>query len=318
MSDAIPAVVENHLDAIHCWHDGEIILGSSSLTCSRWNGSLWCFQDVNDAPDVTKCLTGTETSSGICDLICIQEHKVVVAMDCGFLEIYQLSKEPWCFTSISSSCEHDDSILSISLNANESNVISGGSDKCIKVWDAETWTAVGTYRPIHAGMVWQVACSDVESHIFLTCGQDGATLLFDLRQAKPATILGCDAGVKKPTSVAWKPSTTFVYAVGDGSGHITLKDIRQNGTLNQWRAHKKRIFRMVFSSDNHSLLASCADDTDVCVYDIGKEKAELTYRDDSHDDFIRGLTWNGESAVITCGWDKRVLKHTICEMDVVR
>ncbi|GIY53613.1 methylosome protein 50 [Caerostris darwini] len=315
MSGAVPAVVEQHLDAIHCNSDGKILLASSNLTGRYWNGSLWCFRSVEDAPHVEKCLTGIDVSSGIADMVSLDQNKIALGLDSGGLEVYKLETEgetshfAWTFGV----CEHDDFITSLSVNSDKTNLVSVGADKCVKIWNIETWGTTATFRPVHGGIIWQVACSSGDPNLFLTCGQDGKILLFDLRLPKPATLIDNSSLKDEPTALAWKPTSSTAFAVGDASGLVIMKDTRSMGTISSWEPHKRRICCLSFPR-NQSWLASCADDSDVCITDVEGEKPILMYKDDSHQDFVRGLTWSESNELISCGWDKKVISH-ICKKD---
>ncbi|KAF8783084.1 methylosome protein 50-like [Argiope bruennichi] len=312
MSGNIPAVVETHLDAIHCTSDGRIILGSSNLAGRYWNGSLFCFPTVEDAPHIEKCLTGIEVSAGICDMEYLNKDYVALGLDSGGLEVYKFDSEPANFSWVFGVCEHDDFISSLSLNADKSSLVTAGADKCVKIWDVESWGTTATYRPVHGGIIWQVACSSEDSNLFLTCGQDGNILLFDLRLPKPASIMDNNSLKDEPTALTWQIGSPSSYVVGDASGLVALKDIRNTGTVCSWNPHKRRICRLLFSKSK-PWLASIADDTDVCVTEIGESPTEV-YKNDDHQDFVRGLTWNEKNELISCGWDKKVLKH-VCEKE---
>ncbi|XP_015909929.1 methylosome protein WDR77 [Parasteatoda tepidariorum] len=313
MSSSIPAMVENHLDAIDFTTDGKLIFGSSNLTGRYWNGSLWCFKTIDDAPDVEKCSTGIEVSSGICDLVCLDDKRVVLGLDSGCLEVYKLEDEPEEFKWTLGALEHDDSITSLSLNSNKSSLVSVGADKCGKVWDLVTMATTSTYRPIHGGIVWQVSCSTTDPNIFVTCGQDSKIVLFDIRLPKPATLIDTYPFKCSTTAVCWKPLSDNLFAVGDESGVIAIKDLRLSGScLSSWDAHKRRIFKMSFSKSK-LYLASCADDTDVCVTNVEGDNPLVLCKSDVHDDFVRGLAWSLENDLVSCGWDKKVLKHDIAQ-----
>lgn len=314
----LPAVVENHLDCIDYWEDGRLVLGSSSLTGRYWNGSLWCFHQAEDAPNIEKCVTGTETESGIADALCLRGSRVVVGLDSGALELYQMETDPVVFGNVSYACEHDDIVSSLSLNCSQTHIVSGSYDKCIKVWDIETWRSISTFRPAHAAIVWQVSFSACEPQVFVSCGEDGGIRLWDLRLAKPATVLNKTPVMSTPTAVSWQPQNFTVFAAGDDSGKIFLKDVRGAGDIIAAQGHKRAVFRLSFCPQNPLWLASCADETSVSVLEIGKCGTASLYEDDSHSDFVRGLVWSPDSALVSCGWDKKVLKHNIssCEMEV--
>lgn len=315
MTSGIPCVVGHHLDAIHCTADDKIILGSSDLTGRYWNGSLWYFQNVDDAPDVECCLAGNDISSGICDIALYNNDKVAVGLDSGGLEFYHLNAETPSFNLIFGAYEHDDFITSLGVTCDKSNLVTVSADSAVKIWNLETWCTSHTFRPVHSGAIWQVACSLEDPQTFVTCGQDGKILLFDYRLPKPATVLDSSPLKGEITSVAWKPSSPTQIAVGDESGQVSIKDSRNNNTLFSWNIHKRRIFRMAFSN-SCPWLATCADDTYVCVSDVGNEEPTVIYKDDRHSDFVRGLAWNSKNDLISCAWDKKVFKHIISKMDV--
>lgn len=315
MTDKIPAVVGHHLDAIHCTADDKVILASSDLTGRYWNGSLWCFTDVDDAPNVENCTAGVELSNGVCDIVVYNNDKVAVGLDSGALEFYQLNPENTNFSLLFSATEHDDFITSLDITCDKSHLVTAGADKCVKVWNMENWCSTYTLRPVHAGTVWQVACSLQDPEIFLTCGQDGKLLLLDSRLPRPATVLDTSPLKGEITSVTWSPSNPSQVAVGDESGNVAIKDTRNNNTLYSWEVHKRRIFRMMFSNC-HPWLATCADDNNVHVSDLEKEDPTVIYKDARHNDFVRGLSWNSKNDLISCAWDKRVLRHVVSKMDV--
>jgi len=315
MTSKIPAVVGHHLDAIQCTKDDKIILGSSDLTGRYWNGSLWCFKTANDAPDVESCLAGIDLSSGICDIMYYGNEKVAVGLDSGGLEFYQLNSENPSFHLLFGAYEHDDFITSLDITCDKSSLVTVGADKCVKLWNLETWSTTNTYRPVHAGIVWQVACSLEDPQMFVTCGEDGKILLFDCRLPRPATVLDSSPLKGEITSVAWKPNSPSQVAVGDESGQVTIKDTRNNNTLFSWEVHQRRIFRMAFS-ESHPWIATCADDAYVCISDVGNDEPSVIYKDNRHDDFVRGITWNSKNDLVSCGWDKKVIIHDTSKIDV--
>lgn len=68
--------------------DDKVILGSSDLTGRYWNGSLWYFQTVEDAPDVESCLAGIDLPSGVCDIAIYNKDKIAVGLDSGRNNIF--------------------------------------------------------------------------------------------------------------------------------------------------------------------------------------------------------------------------------------
>ncbi|XP_023238127.1 methylosome protein 50-like [Centruroides sculpturatus] len=423
MTATIPAVVDNHLDVVQHFPDGKLILGSSNLTGRYWGGSLWLFKNSNDAPDIEKCLAGVETEAGISDAAVLGKDKIIIGLDSGSVELISLKSDPVILSnefyscehdhvissiSVSSndlfcisssfdgcikvwdvetwtciatyrpahgnkisrvscsnvesrvfiscgqlcmnnllltkfnfvgsvelislksdpvilsnefySCEHDHVISSISVSSNDLFCISSSFDGCIKVWDVETWTCIATYRPAHGNKISRVSCSNVESRVFISCGQDDKIFIWDLRLPKPATLVGKDPLKAVPTCVAWKLESPTLFAAGDELGQVILKDIRKCvGSILSETLHQRPIFRLVFSPKFPNLLASCADEEYVVVSDVSGENLEIIYKDDSHSDFVRGLSWHPESnQLYSCSWGKEVFGHNFQTNDIER
>ncbi|XP_013778203.1 methylosome protein 50-like [Limulus polyphemus] len=103
------------------------------------------------------------------------------------------------------------------------------------------------------------------------------------------------------------------FAVGNNNGQVLMKDIRGGvGPLVEINCHTRPIFRLVFSPNCPSLLASCANEPDVVVMDVQNENSHIIYKDSSHEDFVRGLSWEPKNnRLYSCGWDKLVKSHLV-------
>ena len=60
-----------------------ILLGASSLTGRYWYGSLWYYENPEDAPDVEKCTAGVQLEAGLGDACWVGSNKALVGMDTG-------------------------------------------------------------------------------------------------------------------------------------------------------------------------------------------------------------------------------------------
>ncbi|XP_063971179.1 methylosome protein WDR77-like [Lytechinus pictus] len=286
---------------------GSVILAASGLTGRLWTGSLWYFEDPSSAPDVNRSSAGVRTEAGITDLEWIDENRLAVASDTGAIEIWQLESN--AFRNLFYLYEHDSTVNSVSVNSNKTRVISGSSDRLIKIWDLASQRSIRTLN-VHTGKIEQLACSPNELDVFVSCSQDGFVLLWDMRKAKPAQRLPCPAGL--PTSVVWKPGESYVIAVGDESGSISLLDARnlQNAAI-VTPAHNRAVHRLAFSTKSPLLLASVSDDCTAAVTELQPELKQI-YRSYAHNDFVHGLSWDSQSnKLLTCGWDHQVISHDI-------
>ncbi|XP_067004033.2 methylosome protein WDR77 [Anabrus simplex] len=312
---AVPTQTDKFLDFIQFSSDGHLLLGCSNLTGRYWSGSLWYFLDADAAPDVEKCLTGVECETGVCDGKFLKdEQRVIVGEDSGSVQILALTEAAdehiFHFSPIGSSCEHDDSIVSISVFKDKPRAVSGSFDTNIKVWDVETLVAEHTYRPAHLHIVTDVAVRpNDEGSVFASCSLDGTAVLWDTRNTKPASIFLRDGRL---TSLAWQPSQSEIVCVGSESGKVIFVDIRQaNQKLSEVACFKRPLQRLQFDANGINHLAACSDDSLVRVLDCTDSASpSVCYTDDRHNDFVRGLAWHPKSnQLYSCGWDKQVLAH---------
>ncbi|XP_033101853.1 methylosome protein 50-like [Anneissia japonica] len=291
--------------------DGSLILGASGLTGRYWAGSLWFYEDPNNAPTIERCSAGVQTEAGVTDIIWIDELRIAVASDTGAVEIWQLVDSRSSFKNLFYLFEHHETVNSVKINSNRTRLASGSADCIIKIWDVASQCSTATYHA-HTAPVEKVAWSPVELEVFASCSQDGRVLLWDTRKPKPAFKVNSSPLYSLPTSLAWKPGETAVIAIGDESGHIVLKDIRNaGGMIKDCQAHTRAVNRLAFSPKNGTWLASVSDDSTAVVTDMASEPRQI-YRSYSHNDYVRGLSWDPLSnKLFTCGWDKQVCTHVV-------
>ena len=65
---------------------------------------------------------------------------------------------------------HTDRVMSISYSPNGTRVVTGSSDKTIRIWDAESGAVIGEPLTGHDGWVWSVAYSPDGRHIISGSG----------------------------------------------------------------------------------------------------------------------------------------------------
>lgn len=314
----LPAQIEKCMDFIEFCEDGYMLLGCSNMTGRFWTGSVWYFLDPDSAPHVDKCLTGIECETGVTDGKFLEDkQKIIIGEDSGVVQVLGLSESAdehsFHFESLNSVCEHDDSVLSVSVFLDRKRAVTGGLDMNIKVWDVESLTSEHTYRPAHLNQVSCVcACPQDGSSVFASCSFDGMAVIWDTRNAKPAKV-AWNSRSQELTSVAWHMSKSDILAIGSNAGDVIMTDIRQlKEPLGLACCFTRPIHRLRFAHHRPELLAVCADDSKVKVLDCTASALNVIYEDDRHNDFVRGLAWHSRSdSLYSCGWDKQVLAHKL-------
>lgn len=310
---ACPFQTEKHLDFVEVSEDGYMLLGTSNLTGRYWTGSVWYFMKAVAEKDV--CLTGVDCCTGVTDgKFLDSKQKVVIGEDSGAVTVLYVTQleddRTYQFRPVATRNDHDNTVLSISVSTDKTKIVTGGMDMCIKVWNIDELITEHTYRPAHCDHVTSVAfCPDSTNCVFASCSLDGCLLLWDIRQSKPAKVL-IDTPDEGLSAVVWQPGQENFLTVGTVLGNLRSLDIRTGNILAKTRPFRRPIHRL--ASAYTSWLAVCADSNEVKVLDCRSENLDTLYNDDRHTDFIRGLSWHPQlKTLITCGWDKRVLSHSI-------
>lgn len=103
------------------------------MTDIYWNGTLWHYKDISDFSRERAAMT-QRMDSGVCDVAYLSESKFVSVGDSGAVQIYEISVlESWNeaveeFQHLAYACQHDDSILTVSVFSNQRNIVTGGMD----------------------------------------------------------------------------------------------------------------------------------------------------------------------------------------------
>ncbi|MGH0169577.1 UNVERIFIED_CONTAM: hypothetical protein FKN15_057030 [Acipenser sinensis] len=138
-----------------------------------------------------------------------------------------------------------------------------------------------------------------------------------------------------PTSIAWHPQQSSVFAYGDETGKVSLRDLQKPDSVQTLQPHTRSVTGLAFSAHSTPLLASISNDCSAVVLD--PQLSEVTpllasisndcsavvldpqlsevFRDGTHQDFVRGVCWSpiASSTLTTVSWDHQVIHHTVCQ-----
>jgi len=201
---------------------------------------------------------------------------------------------------------HTDRVLALAFSPRDRLLVSGGSDRTLKVWDLRTGVATSTLGP-HVGKVEALACSPdgrlVAAVTEVSDGVPGEVKLWDLATGLlRAELRGHEDGVN---CVAFSPDGT-VLATGDRTGQIRLWDVARatvRGSIPQ--AHGSSIRSLAFTPDGASLASGSWDRT-ARLWDVGSGRERRVFR--GHTEGIWGVSISPDGALLATASSDHTVK----------
>lgn len=105
------------------------LLGGTNMVDLYWNGTLWHYKDISDFSR-ERATVMQQLDSGVCDAAYLSKNKFVSVGDNAAVQIYDIiqTDQQTQFQQLAYTCQHDDSILTVSVFSNRRNVVTGGMD----------------------------------------------------------------------------------------------------------------------------------------------------------------------------------------------
>ncbi|CAM9104338.1 unnamed protein product [Choristocarpus tenellus] len=264
--------VDGRIDAVAVW-DGLLMVATSTLEGNVWDGCL-------TAVDITsgKAVASLPGTCGSAD-ICWGGHgtRVICADDSGDVRVCTWKADsPKDIVEVMVLGEHDDMTTAVDATDGESGlVISGSSDRSIKIWDALNGRedSLDTYSAGHTSKVSDVQWKpdNGQTHIFASSSIDHTVKIWDRRITNGVCTSFKRLGMPV-LSLAWEPVEQHLVGLGLEDGSTAVLDIRNLAEpLKKQYVHAGRTNEVLFcptstcANGSSSLLASVGDDGFVVV-----------------------------------------------------
>lgn len=162
---------------------------------------------------------------------------------------------------------HVDGVYTLATHPNSLSLVASGSgDGVVKVWDLESreekWKATA-HANIVKGISW------TRDRKLLTCGTDRKIHLFDVEGASDSSPLSTFTGTSAFTSLSHHRSKN-AFAASSGS-KIHIYDLEKLSAAPEeftWPNAIDTINDVTFNQVESSVLASCASDRSICIWDV--------------------------------------------------
>jgi WD40 repeat protein len=200
-------------------------------------------------------------------------------------------------------------IRAVAFAPDNIQLATGGDDMTVHTWNSETGAPLETYKG-HAGIVRSLAFADNTK--LVSGAADNSAALWDLvpNWTLERTIGGIDSAdfIDRVISLGFSPDGGLL-ATGGGepsrSGELKIWNVA-DGTLVRELvdAHSDTVFGVDFSA-NGKLLASCAADKFVKVFDVTTGERVRSFEGHTH--HVLGVTWKDDATrLVSCGADNAI------------
>ena len=246
--------LQGRADFVHsviCSSDNRTIISASQHTIKFWN------------IDSCECIsTLVETKDWLSSVIISPDEKTIACANIGndnnVIRIWQIDNFNQSNQIANQILQgHDDSIWSIAFNADGTKIVTGSSDRTVKVWDSDTGQCLKTLFG-HNRPVLSVAFS-ADGNTIASCGGHSIIKLWNVETGE------CFQTIQERAYYTIKfNSNGFNFSYGHTSGIVKLWDMNNGQCIRTLGSFGKPIVSMAFSHDGKIAYGSY-DGTSNCI-----------------------------------------------------
>jgi len=195
---------------------------------------------------------------------------------------------------------HSDTVWSVAVKPNSQNILSGSSDRTIKLWNVSTGQVLQTFSR-HSGTVWSVAVSP-DGQRFASGSSDNTADVWDLTTGKILFTLAGHSGTV--WSTAFSPDSATL-ATGSNDQTIRLWSMSTGKEFRQLLGHSGAVRAIAFSPDAQYLISGSSDKT-IKIWDFRAGKVLRTLQ--GHSDRILTLAISPDGRLLASGSVDKTIK----------
>ncbi len=317
-------VIKGHEGPVHCvtfTKDGKKIASSSrdnTIRIWEWEtgrclkilkGHTNWIESIALSPDDTQIVSGSDDNT-IRIWNAIPADSVAASLGNWFKEAGSLFKSSADCIKVFQG--HENKVNSVCFSPDGTKILSGSSDKTIRIWNVETGENIRTFLG-HEDYINAVAFSPCGKKI-ASASQDKTICLWDLQGDIPALIP--------------KEHHDTVTDVSFDKAHKILASSSQDKTIRLWeletgicskilKGHEESVTSVVFSPEKANLLASGSMDKTLRLWDIEKEQCIKTMN--AHHEGISNIRFSPDGKFIaTASYDKTIRYWNVSESKCIQ
>ena len=242
-------------------------------------------KDDDDKPD---CVTKIIELNNV--------NKLVSSLINGQIYVWDLSAKKIDF-SINA---HKSAIWSM-LKLSNDHIVTGSSDKMIKIWDILSGMNEPTIK-LRGHKATVFCLGEIEKNKLLSGSEDRTIKLWDLEQKKCIMSLD-DPNGSKINCLHILPDPGFIITGGDDN-LLKIWNIYSDYVPNTLAGHECTIWSITSISDDDTIIASGSSDNTIKIWDLISLKCLFTL--EGHENTISSLKLLNNGYLISSSWDKLI------------
>ncbi len=179
---------------------------------------------------------------------------------------------------------HSDIVNAVAWSLDGRRIASGGWDKTVQVWDANSGKALLSFNG-HSSRVYAVAWS-LDGKRIASGSHDEMVQVWDSASGK--ALLTYKGHTNYVDAVAWSPDGRRV-ASGSWDDTVQVWDAASGKVLLTYKGHTNYVSAVAWSPDGRRIASGSGDKT-VQVWDATDGRRVFTYR--RHKDRVNGVVWS--------------------------
>lgn len=229
----------------------------------------------------------------------LHAKKQIVATACDDCtwKIYNLDNEEQIMTGEG----HKDWISAVDFHPAGSHLVTGGGDKCVKVWDFINSSIAHTFADVHTGPVWKLKFHDTGDFVLSASG-DGSAKLFDLNALKMRQQFR--SHTDSINGLNFQPYTNF-FVTASADKSTSIWDMRTGLTVQTFYGHLNTVNDAVFSIGGQ-YVSTCDSDGIVKLWDIRMVQELLSV--DTGDAIAHCLAFDKDTKTVAVGCSDAMIK----------